>query len=164
MLDELRKILVEIGLPPVIISAIIIVVAILVFLIKRTLNRREEIKAKKRETLRDYARLQEEALRKAYRMLYEKVDLNTLSQKEFLHVVAQADDLIMEPFTRYITDLPDDIKAGIFNGPHSDLAQFKPDPTFKREVSSKAIQNLSRYRDRFLQKIDFVMDVIRKYT
>ena len=162
-MEELRNILVEIGLPPVTISAIIIVAAILVFFIKRVLNRREEIKTERRETLRDYARLQEEALRKAYRMLYEKVDLNTLSQREFLQVVSQADDLIMEPFTRYIADLPDDIKAGIFNGPHSDLAQFKPDPTFAREVSSEAIQNLSQYGDHFLQKIASVMDVIRKY-
>jgi hypothetical protein len=34
-------------------------------------------------------------------MLYEQVDLKTLSQKEFSKVIYRADELIMKPFTRF---------------------------------------------------------------
>ncbi len=43
-------------------------------------------------------------------MLYEQVDLKTLSQKEFSEVIYRADELIMKPFTRYRKDFSDDIQ------------------------------------------------------
>ena len=163
-MEELKNLLKEIGLPSVIISVGIIVAGILVFFIKRALDRREKQHTESRKTLREYARLQEEALLKAYRMLYEQVDLNKLSQSEFLQVVSKADDLIMEPFTRYRANLPDDIIAGIYNDIHSVLAQFKPYPAFPREVKPEAIDNLARYKNRFLKQIHSIGDVMRRYT
>jgi len=43
-------------------------------------------------------------------MLYEQVDLKTLSQKEFSEVIYRADELIMKPFARYRKDFSDDIQ------------------------------------------------------
>jgi hypothetical protein len=163
-MQELGNLLKELGLPPLAIAATVIAAAILIFFLKRALNRREKRKVKSRETLKEYARLQEEALLKAYRMLYEQVDLGTLSQKEFLQVICQADDLLMKPFTRYRADLPAAVTATIYNDIHSVLAQFKPYPGLPREVPPEAIQKLSQYKEPFLRSIDTLRNVIGRYT
>ena len=95
-MEELKSLLKEIGLPSAVTGAIIIAVAIVVFFAQRALKNREKQKAERRKTLHDYARLQEEALFKAYRRLYEDVDINALSPNEFRQVISQADELIME--------------------------------------------------------------------
>ena len=69
------------------------------------------------------------------RMLYEQVDLKTLSQKAFSEVIYRADELIMKPLTRYRKDLPDDNQGKIYNDLHSPIAQFTSDPTFPREIT-----------------------------
>ena len=162
-MKELKNLLGGLGLPPEAIAVIVFATAISVFFIKRFLDRREKRETARLEDLRKYARLQEEALLKAFRMLYEQVDLNTLSEKEFSQVVCRADELIMEPFTRYRRDLPDDIQAKIYNELHSPIAQFKPDPSFPREVTPEAKHALSQYRGRFLKQIESTKTVIQKH-
>ncbi len=71
-------------------------------------------------------------------MLYEQVDLKTLSQKEFSEVIYRADELIMKPLTRYRKDFPDDNQAKIYHDLHSPIAQFNFDPAFPRETTPEA--------------------------
>lgn len=150
------------GLPPAVIAGIIIVAAIALFFVKRTLDQRDKQKTEKRRTLSEYGRLQEEALFKAYRRLYEDVDIDRLSQTEFLRVISQTDEMIMAPFTRYRNDLSSDVLAKLYDI-HNDLAQFKPDPNLPSKVTREAIHKLSAHRERFLQKIESVRDVLRRY-
>ena len=110
-MKDLTDLLEMLGLPPEAIVAIILATSMFIFFLKHFLDRREKRETTRLEDLRKYARLQEEALLKAYRMLYEQVDLNTLSQKEFSQVICRADELIMEPFTRYRSDLPDGVSV-----------------------------------------------------
>lgn len=162
-MKDLKDLLRELGLPPEAIAVIIITATIGVFFLKRFLDRREKRKTARIEDLRKYARLQEEALLKAYRLLYEQVDLNALTQKEFAQVICQADDLIMEPFTRYRRDLPDDVQAKIYNDLHSPIAQFKFNPALRCEVAPEAKYALTQYRGRFLKEIDATLTVIQNH-
>ena len=162
-MQQLKDLLGELGLPPVAVAAIVFATAILVFLIQRVLDRREKRETARLENLLDYARLQEQALLKAFRMLYEQVDLNTLSEEEFYQLVCRADEMIMEPFTHYRRDLPDDIQAKIYNDFHSPIAQFKPDPARPREITPEAKHALSQYKGRFLKQIESTKTLIQKH-
>jgi hypothetical protein len=136
---------------------------IVVFFVKRALERREKQETKTRETLGKYAQPQESALLTAYRNLYEKVDMRELSQKQFLKLISEADELIMKPFTDYRSDLPPDLQARIYDDIHNDLAQFKPDPTFPREIEREAIVALFEHRERFQKKIESVVNELHRY-
>ncbi len=162
-MKDLKDLLEKLGLPPEAIMAVIVAAAIFVFFLKRFLDRREKQEMARIEDLREYARLQEEALLKAYRLLFEQVDLNKLTQKEFSQVICQADELIMDPFTRYRRNLPDDIRAKIYNDLHSPIAQFKPDPAFPREVTPEAKHTLSQYGSRFLKEIESTLTMIQNH-
>jgi hypothetical protein len=162
-MEELKSLLKDLGIPPAALAGFTIIAAIVIFFVKRALNLRDKRKTERRKTLSEYARLQEEALFKAYRKLYEEVNINALSQREFLQVISQADELIMKPFTRYRNDLPADVRARIYDDIHNDLAQFEPDPAFPSEVTKEAIRRLSAHRERFLQKIESAADVLRRF-
>ena len=162
-MEELKTLLKDLGIPPAAIACVTIITAIVIFFVKRALDLRRERKAERRKTLSEYARLQEEALFKAYRKLYEDVNIAALSQKEFLQVIYQADGMIMEPFTRYRNDLPADVQATIYEDIHNDLAQFRPDPTFSSDVTKEAIRKLAAHRERFLQKIKSAADLLHRF-
>ena len=97
------------------------------------------------------------------RVLDERVDLKTLSQKEFSEVNYRADELIMKPFTRYRKNLPDDNQAKIYNDLHSSIAQFKFDPAFPRGTTPEARHGLSQFRTRFLKEIESAKMMIQKH-
>ena len=145
------------------VAAIVMGAAVFIFLLKRYLDRREKRKASGFEDLRTYAQLQEEALLKAYRMLFEQVNLTSLTEREFSQLVCRADDLILEPFTRYRRDIPEDVRTKIYNDLHSPLAQFRPDPTRPANVTPEARLALLQYKDRFLQEIESIHALIEKH-
>lgn len=162
-MEGLKNLLAELGLSPAATAATILVVAILVFFAKRALDERQKRKSTKRSTLEKYLLDQEQALLKAYRLLYEERDLNTLSPNEFVEIVSQADDIIMEPFTRCRGVLPPDVQAKIYDDIHDVLAQFKPDPTSRHEAKPEAIRKLSQYGESFLQQIESAKIVISRH-
>jgi len=162
-MEELKSLLKELGLPPAAVAVIIVATVIIVFFIKRALNRREKQETERRKTLGKYALLQGAALWKAYRKLYEDVDMRKLSQQEFLKLISDADELIMKPFTDYHSVLPEDLKARIYNEIHNDLAQFKPDPSFPHEIKDKAICALFAHQVHFAQKIKSLESALSKY-
>jgi hypothetical protein len=162
-MEELKSLLKDLGIPPAAIAGVTIIAGIVIFFVKRALDLRGKRKAERRKTLSEYARLQEEALFKAYRKLYEDVNVTTLSTRDFLQVISETDELIMEPFTRYRNDLPADVQARIYDDIHNDLAQFKPDPTLPSEVTKEATHRLSAHRERFLQKIQSAAGLLRRF-
>ena len=162
-MKDIKDLLERMGLPPEAILIVIITAAVFIFFLKRNLDRREKEKAIRINDLKAYARLQEEALLKAYRLLYEQVDLKSLTNKEFCEIICKADDIIMAPFTRYRRDLPEDIKKRIYDDIHCTISQFKPSPAFPQEISEKAKHALSQYGDRFIKKIEETLAAIQSH-
>jgi hypothetical protein len=161
-MDELKTLLTHMGLTPVATAAIIIAAAIVTFLTKRALDHFAKQRAEQRERLRTYLREQEEALLKAYRRLYEGPNLLALSPHELVRLISQVDDLIMEPFTRHRSNLPNDVQAKIYNGFHSLLRQLTPkDPA--RPPKPEAVQALVDYRQQFLQQIESHKSVVNRH-
>ena len=158
--DAIKTLLSLMGLSPAATAITIIALLIAGFFAKRMLDERQRRKVERRDTLRKYLLEQEEALLRAYRLLYEGKDLNTLSPKAFDEIVAQADDTIMGPFTRYRGALPPDVHATIYNDIHSVLAQFKQDPTSPRIIKPEAVRKLWDYRESFLRQIEGAKAVI----
>ena len=161
-MEDLRKLLTELGVPPVIAAAVVLMTIVLLFFVKRALDQRHRQKNYRRETLKRYLLEQEGALFKAYRINENVSGPLVMHQKELVKIISQTDDIIMEPFTRYRAELPLDVKAKIYNDIHSILTQFKPDPTSARTVAPDAVRNLVQYRQEFLQQIESVKDVVNR--
>ena len=163
-MDELKELMKQIGLPSVAIPVVVIGVAIIIFFLKRALKHKDEKEKQFRETMRKYANLQEKALFEAYRSLFERVSLKSMTSRQVEEVVSAADDLIMGPFDDYRAELPDEIREKFFNDIHSILAQYRSDPTAPRPLTPKAIGNLAQYGDKFLKEIESLKIMISKYT
>jgi hypothetical protein len=162
-MEEVHDLLKQFGLPALAIPIVIIGMGIALFFVKRTLKVRDEREKNRHDTLHVYAALQEEALFQAYRTLYEGVNLSALAPKDLVHLVEQADALIMGPFTRYRIHLDDRLQARVFDL-HNIIAQYRPDPKFPRNVTPEAIDELLGYREHFLKDIESISDMLRKYS
>jgi hypothetical protein len=152
-MNELKELLQQIGLPPTLVLIVVIIAMIGVFFAKTALQRKHEREKKKYDKLLEYQGLQEAALLKAYRKLYEEVDLKSLTPSEFRNLVSEADQLIMEPFTNYRAYMDRRIADSLFNL-HNVIAQYKGDPTMPYTITPEAISNLCFYRERFLMDIE----------
>lgn len=160
-MNEIKELMQQIGLPPVVVIIIVIVAPVGVVLGKLFLKRQAEREKKEYEKLYEYRGLQEEALLKAHRMLYEEVDLKALTSTQFRQRVSEADRLIMEPFTKYCAYLPQRVKDSLYNI-HNIVAQYKGDPTVPYRIKLESINNLCCYRDCFLNDIKAFTELIKE--
>src|SRR5947207_1788578 len=142
-MGELRRLFELLGLPPLLIVLGTLVTATAVYFLKQYFELRKSHRTKRNEGLIEYSRLQEEALFKAYRMLYEESDLSTVTQTEFRRLIKDADDMIMTPFTRYRAHLDKSVINRVYDI-HNIVAQYRSN------LSSDAINNLINYRPQFL--------------
>lgn len=161
-MEELKELLVIAGLPSWAIAVFLIASTILLLLFKYVFRRNESRKNRTDDALHKYASLQETALLKAYRLMYEKNNIRALTQKELEETVSEADDIIMEPFTEYRAYLNDEICAQMYNI-HNILAQYKPHPTLKYSLSTEARENLFSYNNKFLKQVESIKKSISKH-
>jgi len=161
-MKEFRELLISIGLPPWAISVVVIAATILLFFFISYFRRKETKDKRNDDALHKYASLQENAMLRAYRLLYEGKNIKDLTQKELEAVVSEADDIIMKPFTEYRAYLDDEIIFKIYDL-HNILAQYKPHQTLKsHQLSSEAKNNLFNYKNKFLKQVENIRKIISK--
>ena len=168
MIEELRSLLTTLGLSPAWISVVILLAGILIYLVRMRLalqNSLEQVKATAKATydfarqgkmddrLFEYARLQEAALREAYRLLYENEEVETAESRRFAEIVKDADYKVMKPLTDFAPFLDQDIRSRIY-AVHAVLDQMTYDP------SDDAIRNFLAFKSNFYN--DYIREATKK--
>jgi cellobiose-specific phosphotransferase system component IIB len=154
-MKDLSELLEKLGLTVKQAVLLSIVIFVIVWFLIRYLDQRKKRREKRDEVLDNYLRLQEEALLKTYRKLYEERDLTKMSKADFHNLIKEVDELVLAPFSQYRAHLDGNVQKQVYHI-HNIINQFKG------ELSSDAITNLLSYRQQFYNDITLVKKAIEK--
>jgi hypothetical protein len=149
------------GIPQVWGAILTLLVLVIGYLLKRLVDQRMEKQRADLEALTnqfadiaEFVKEQSTGLITAYVKLFERKEAIDARGKQFMELVADADNDLMKPLRKYQAKLDDETKAKIFNI-HNILAQYYPD------ASDEAIEEFKTRRAEFYARIEDAQRFLR---
>lgn len=161
MEEALKQIWHAMGIPQVWGAVLTMICLVIVFLLKKLIDQREERQKSDREMIdkqfadiAEYVKEQSVGLIKAYLKIFEGKEAVDAKGKQFSEIVEEADNSLMKPVRTYSAKLDEETRGKIF-AIHNILAQYYP------EASDEAIAAFKKRKVEFYAQVEDVQRILR---